>query len=1612
MSNRCFHQITKGIRLFLSFSMLLNFETAILSADEAPLGSLLPKAGSTPAVSAATDKLQSTPSATAANSQAITFTNAGALSMASDSTAAGAPHEHDPEPVHLEHEAAINLVAMETMDVRSSSHCTPQNPCNFSDANTWETKGSDNIWRRGQVPASGAHILIAEGSAVRVDAVISTAFETMRVDGQLFYDTKVNTELKLTTMVVTSKGKLTIGDTANPVSSSVTSKLTFNNRSFSEAEKATDLFLLGHGLIVHGGLSINGAEVESTLNLAFPYEKGKKEFTVVGGFPKGWKIGDFLVIGGGYATERLRVAGISPALGGNTIIHVKGVDNLGVEIPTWTGLRYNGTVPNGDDPLANVHGIVSNLSRNVQISTAGASAFGEFPSSEPSTKAHFMLMHAASAGATISNASYLGLGRTNSNLPPDDTRVVNGLFVQGKNPVGRYAFHAHRTGTGAAIKVKGVVISGSDGHGFVNHSSNVNADRVVVYGVKGNAYHLEEGTELGSLTGCVGYKPGQYATGSLDPDIFAEGFRTDGGIPIEALGFSGGYGLWMQGASASNVLVENFVSVGSRAAGIAIDARALHQKGFPLPTLPGGRPMEESVLRGIISATVLASAGVDFLLSNSTPPSGQNSIFKNLRLMGGGGFSAVNSTNFELKNSFIGGGDGPNFAIPSGTIGIQSDATTAGRDLRGNQGEIVYSGLTVHGFSVGVDVPLQGKLTIDNCSFQNLVDVWIQAPSQDRSISMVDNKYLPLSATQRGSVVEKIDIKLSKKTLASSKDFDLYDFYKLIPDVIISGDKTSGLKRIYYIEQAASYIPFPSPDKRIPGEFLGKTNQQLFDLYRISPGGVLAPGSVVSRSGITGLLGSATPLISTTSPSYATALHALLRSMGVKYFERSASSFATVAQLPPDAVLAPGAPGNSVFVAIRRSGALADVVVYIKNPSPVSGYQVHPVAQNVSSSFDYANSDGRTLVIMKPASRNFMIYDVLTPARFIEGDFSQSSPALATFSDDGKYLTIGEKTFNIEKRINEKYASQGSSLVLRSEIEDIQIREVSRYVIPTNTGTGSPYGSGGSVVKIGGTLPRPIGGYPKDPIDRGSAVGVEVVAGTLTLESPTSLLWCDRQKYRRWEGVGVVSTYYVDGPTPVPVRIPIGPDQVFSQILVLDNGTVIGVNVFNAVPKIVYLKGPNMEIILPEVPPRPTEVFLVATSGSPRGFNIFFRADGKTNLIQGLSRPKSSSNGGIAVTPIISPIQTVQPVQTTVQSIQPSHPSGAGSSVLLSGYAPELKKFATIEAAIAGTALSSRNYDVQAITASVFPSGQASGLDIHVIVNPTVGAFTGGSIGAIVVSPYQCSNATGACFLASPTTKIILFSPEKTNVKIMEVPWLVDPKNPIVGLAFDEKILINYQGNGIFAYDPHGGWAVTKVSRVVQNPSKTFPGGWPYRIAPRSVTFTGDKMAIFLPGLGNDSADVTINYQITPSGEAVLKSRVQARTTDPAWPYYQTESYENGRLVSLEVFYHRRDTENFYYPGYNDYRGYRDLRHYEKTTFFVNHPDGITALKEVYEATHEKPDVTVYKEVVTRYTDGHEIRDKIRYDNAGKLISHYKFWVDPWGKILWEKRVDSPGKKK
>ena len=466
----------------------------------------------------------------------------------------------DDDVMHTEHCAVFALVPED-----AATHVSIANGSWFSSA-TWNT---------GTVPGNGARVLVDSGFTVTYDAVATAAIEWIRVNGTLNFSTTVNTQLRVTDFIIDPLGHLNIGTVAAPIPNGVTAKILFSD--LGPIDYMDDPYRFGKGLISHGFLNVNGYYKKTFCAVTKNLNAGTNNIKLAE-TPTGWQIGDQLVVPGTYGTaygdfdantkfhdEVVTITSIA----GKTIYFTNNATGTSI-------LQYEHKLPAG-------YGLkmyVANLTRNVVFESEN---YNVIPDDQ---RGHVMLMH--NIGASVMNAQFNGLGRTNKDILATDPVVdeFGNLISGGENVRGRYALHVHRAGTNniAAIpvQIKGCSVVAATSWGVVNHESNVNADDNVVFDYFGGAFVTEDGNELGTFNRNIAIK-GRKAT--TVTDLTTRTLNID--FAFEGNGF------WIQ---SSNVGYENNIVTSS-----AGDAYKVFSDDASMPAEYRVKIPKENILNPIIA---------------------------------------------------------------------------------------------------------------------------------------------------------------------------------------------------------------------------------------------------------------------------------------------------------------------------------------------------------------------------------------------------------------------------------------------------------------------------------------------------------------------------------------------------------------------------------------------------------------------------------------------------------------------------------------------------------------------------------------------------------------------------------------------------------------------------------------------------------------------------------------------------------------------------------------------------------------------------------------------------------------------------------------------------
>jgi hypothetical protein len=639
------------------------------------------------------------------------------------------------------------------------------------------------VWSNGVVPTADARVVISSGTTVRFNAYMNTAIDTLRIDGKLQFATNINTQLKVDTVVVTTTGVLHIGTAADPVQNNVTARVLIADGGPIDVTK--DPYKLGRGIVSRGEVKMYGMAVTPYVTLALQPTAGDTRL-FLSSIPANWRVGDRLVVTGTMPTR--------DDFGADevTILAINGT------VVTTTAMQFSHHTP----PNSGLSVHVANLNRNVVLTAEDSSVVAERP--------HMVFFH--NPNVSIDNIGVYGFGRTDKSIPINDPVVVNGVLQPGTgtNPRARYAIHFHHTGVNPAYApatVRGSVVEGSPGWGYVNHSSNVDFINNVAYGVNGSAFVTEDGNEIGSMVRNLAVS----TTGAFG----GIGSR----ITIHDFGFQG-HGFWFQGPGID--VVDN-ISAGSYSGGFAYftsSAKNLFDAvNLSDPALAGGKeavPVDSVPLKGFSGNTAYAGrVGLEIWHSMFRMTDGQSYIdnFTSWNTAVSG-IETFYSGRITVRNSTLIG----NLSSPSG-VGVFTNHFTQ---------DITFQNLRAIGLSVGIIAPVRGATIVDGGYFAAVQGVYIEKGYDTRRVVDIRGAvtFAALSPAQlmgrrQYSVYLSLDVDYTDRALASPDSL-------FTAETILLRPTGSPVYRLYYFLQFKGVTPFtPAATAALPAGFVNLKNWQL-----------------------------------------------------------------------------------------------------------------------------------------------------------------------------------------------------------------------------------------------------------------------------------------------------------------------------------------------------------------------------------------------------------------------------------------------------------------------------------------------------------------------------------------------------------------------------------------------------------------------------------------------------------------------------------------------------------------------------------------------------------------------------------------------------------------
>jgi len=666
------------------------------------------------------------------------------------------------------------------VDVRDVTHRAVRDG-EWSDSNTWLDR---------RIPGDGARVWIPFGTTVTIDRRLQPELKTVRVDGLLRFATNADTELRVDTVAVSPSGRLEMGTESDPIDDDETARILIVDDG--RIDRSWDPLALSRGILVHGSIEIHGAERTSYVALDRAPAAGD-EVLYLDETPRNWQVGDTIVIAGtDFDRDDHEEREILAIDASRRTVRVQ-------------ALNYNHSTPRDE---LEVH--VANVTRNAVI---------ESENDDLDRRGHVMFMH--TDDVDIYNAGFYSLGRTdklsdiNDPKVDDDGRLISGT---GTNPRGRYSIHFHRGGVvddGDPGVISGVAVTDSPGWGIAVHSSFADVEDSVVFDSAGSAFVTEAGDEIGSFRRNIAIYTagsGEGITDRSDKQDFAHQ----------------GVGFWLQG---SGMIVEDNIATGHAAQGYLFYSRGLEEPdlGGAEPLFPSANLDVSSIADGRDAVPVSdvpittfndnvaydSIEGVNLRYHLEKAEHDKYGKIRNVTLWNNEtGMNVYYSRNLEVNGITI--------------VTNVNEFDGTGLDHNDASENLVYRNVFIEGYFVGVDLPRGGDNVIDGGTFRNSNNIAIVSAERERTILIRDVEF------------RHIDGFNSHKDIWMISRFGGDDLWALESDRITIDYGRFSNARLFFREQHPDFVPFPRRDDDIPPEYIGKTNEELWDDYRVAVGGAVA----------------------------------------------------------------------------------------------------------------------------------------------------------------------------------------------------------------------------------------------------------------------------------------------------------------------------------------------------------------------------------------------------------------------------------------------------------------------------------------------------------------------------------------------------------------------------------------------------------------------------------------------------------------------------------------------------------------------------------------------------------------------------------------------------
>lgn len=367
-------------------------------------------------------------------------------------------------------------------------------------------------WFQGRIPDDNSRVCIPKDMEILYDEESDARIFSIRVSGHLKFARDLNTRLVVDTMISDHSSFVDIGTDVDPITANCEIILADNG----EISLAYDPKLLSRCIMTHGKTRAFGSAKSSWSEAANHPKIGDTSIQLQNA-PTNWNPGDKMVITSTHKTgfKLVKIPEIS--------FHgwLNDIDDAEDEIVTIVDvedglvtfqepLQFDHTAP--IDPATgepyNEFCAAGNISRNVVIRSENPDVAHR--------RGHTMFMH--NPDVDVRYVEFRDLGRTDKRVPAWNVNAIindpDMTLTPESNIQTRYSVHFHKQGVmGPIAYLTGCVVNGSNGWGYVNHSSHVMMDNNISYNVWGCHFVGEDGDERGSISNCLAVRSGGHKIG-------------------------------------------------------------------------------------------------------------------------------------------------------------------------------------------------------------------------------------------------------------------------------------------------------------------------------------------------------------------------------------------------------------------------------------------------------------------------------------------------------------------------------------------------------------------------------------------------------------------------------------------------------------------------------------------------------------------------------------------------------------------------------------------------------------------------------------------------------------------------------------------------------------------------------------------------------------------------------------------------------------------------------------------------------------------------------------------------------------------------------------------